>query len=82
MVPSKWHHLLETPGVLEHPCPFKAVRDGFCARHHPRLAPKFRATTARLIQRQALLEKQLERIRLELAERANIEQGPAVDSPS
>lgn len=34
-VVNKWFHEKDYPGTTDHPCPFKAKRDGYCFRHHP-----------------------------------------------
>ena len=34
-VDNKWYHQRDYSGK-DHPCPFKAISDGYCARHHPR----------------------------------------------
>jgi hypothetical protein len=76
MVPNQWYHFREYPGTKEHPCPFKARKDGWCNRHHPSV------TVPVLNKKVERLKKQLAIAESELADLPPIPDGPEIHCPS
>jgi len=78
-VPNKWYHT-ERDGFTgpDHPCPFKARKDGYCDRHHPHnLLPILRAKHARLSSSLAEVEAAIARL-----PEMPTDENPVVHSPS
>jgi hypothetical protein len=64
LVPNKWYDKDAWPGRDDHPCPFFAIRDGWCARHHPEnLLPILERKEASLASKLIVVRSEIEQVR-------------------